>query len=156
MSQELNAGDSAPDFTLPGSGGQDITLSEYRGKNVILYFYPKDDTPGCTKQACAFRNDMAALEALDAVVIGISKDTPAKHDKFIHKYELNFPLASDEDGVVCDAYGVWKEKSMYGKTFMGIERTTFLIDKDGKIAALWRKVKVPGHAGDVRSALKEL
>jgi len=153
---DLKQGNPAPGFSLPGSGGQTIALSDYKGQYVVLYFYPKDDTPGCTKQACGFRDHLSEFEKLDCAVIGVSKDKPEKHDKFTEKHDLNFPLASDEDGAVCEAYGVWKEKSMYGKTFLGIERSTFLIDPDGKIAQIWRKVKVPGHVEEVRDALENL
>lgn len=152
----LNTGDHAPDFTLPADGGYDITLSDLRGQKVVLYFYPKDNTPGCTTQACAFRDVMPDFEKLGIVVIGISKDSVKKHDNFKTKHDLNFPLASDENGTVCEDYGVWKEKSMYGKTFMGIERTTFLIDEAGKIAQIWNKVKVSGHVEEVRQEIDKL
>jgi peroxiredoxin Q/BCP len=153
---ELNTGAKAPDFTLPADGGDDIALKSLRGKNIVLYFYPKDDTPGCTKESCDFRDNLAALKKLGAAVIGISKDSVARHDKFKEKYELNFPLLSDEDGDVCERYGVWGEKKNYGKTYMGIERSTFLIDEQGIIRAIWRKVKVEGHVAEVMAALKEL
>ena len=152
---ELAVGDKAPDFSVPGDSGSTISLSDYKGKHVVLYFYPKDDTPGCTKEACGFRDNLKDFDDLQAAVIGVSKDTPAKHDKFKDKYDLNFPLASDEDGKICDDYGVWVEKNMYGKKYMGIERATYLIDPDGKIAHIWRKVKVKGHVEDVRDVLKE-
>lgn len=152
----LKKGDIAPDFTLPADSGQTITLSALKGERVVLYFYPKDDTPGCTKEACGFRDNLPALGKLGAKVIGISKDTPAKHDKFRDKYDLNFPLASDKDGKICEAYGIFKEKSMYGKTFMGIERTTFLIDPDGKIEEIWHKVKVDGHVEEIMERLQAL
>lgn len=151
---KLKVGDPAPDFTLPTDNNGSVTLSGFRGQKIVLYFYPKDDTPGCTKQACGFNEELSAFKALKAQIIGISKDTPAKHDKFKAKYNLDFPLASDETGEVCELYGVWKEKSLYGKSFLGIERTTFLIDEDGKIAAIWSKVKVDGHIQEVRDALK--
>lgn len=154
--RKLNAGDAAPNFTIKTDGGGTLSLSDLKGKKVILYFYPKDDTPGCTKQACAFRDTLPDFAKLNAHVIGISKDTPQKHDKFKEKHDLNFPLGSDEDGALCDAYGVWKEKSMYGKTFMGIERTTFLIDENGKIAHIWNKVKVKDHIEDVKNTLESL
>ncbi len=153
---ELNTGAKAPDFTLPADGGDDIALKSLRGKSVVLYFYPKDDTPGCTKESCDFRDNLAALKKLGAAVIGISKDSVARHDKFKKKYELNFPLLSDEDGDVCERYGVWAEKKNYGKTYMGIERSTFLIDEQGVIRAIWRKVKVEGHVAEVMVALKKL
>ena len=147
-------GQTAPDFTLPRDGGGDITLSSLRPKMVVLYFYPKDDTSGCTKEAQGFTSDKAAFEAAGAVVVGVSKDTAAKHDKFISKYDLDIILASDAEGDVCEKYGVWKEKSMYGKTYMGIERSTFLIDAGGIIVKEWRKVRVPGHVDDVLEAVK--
>ncbi len=154
--KELHTGDPAPKFTLPGDNGQEISLDDFRGKKIVLYFYPKDDTPGCTTESCDFRDHIAAFNALGAAVIGISKDSVARHDKFKAKHGLNFPLASDEHGDVCERYGVWKEKSMYGKTFMGIERSTFLIDENGKIAAIWRKVKVPGHVAEIKTAVEGL
>jgi peroxiredoxin Q/BCP len=149
-------GTSAPDFTLPRDGGGDITLSSLRPKAVVVYFYPKDDTPGCTKEAIAFTDMAAEFEAAGAVVVGVSKDSAAKHDKFIAKHGLGVILASDEASDVCERYGVWAEKSMYGKTYMGIERATFLIDGAGVLRAAWRKVKVPGHAEAVREAVKAL
>lgn len=152
----LNIGDLAPDFTLPTDSSGTITLSSLRGKPVVVYFYPKDDTPGCTKEACAFRDNLPHFNTQNAVVIGISKDSATKHDKFKVKYGLNFPLAADEDGKTCEAYGVWTEKSMYGKTYMGIQRATFLIDQNGKIAQIWPKVSVPGHAEDVLKAVQAL
>ncbi|MBB3064471.1 thioredoxin-dependent thiol peroxidase [Limibacillus halophilus] len=152
----LNVGDKAPDFTLPSDGGGSISLSGLKGKTVVLYFYPKDDTPGCTKEACGFRDSLPDFTGIDAVVIGVSKDSVAKHDKFKAKYELPFPLVSDEDGSVCEAYGTWVEKSMYGRKYMGIDRATFLIDAEGKIASIWRKVKVPGHVEEVLAAAREV
>jgi len=152
----LEEGDVAPDFTLPTDGGDSISLSALKGKPVVLYFYPKDDTPGCTKEACGFRDAQADFSSIGATVIGVSKDSVAKHDKFKAKYELNFPLAADEDGTVCEAYGTWVEKSMYGRKYMGIDRATFLIDAKGKLAKIWRKVKVPGHVEAVQAALKDL
>lgn len=149
-------GEMAPDFTLPRDGGGEITLSELRPKKVVLYFYPKDDTSGCTKEAIAFTEMAADFDAAGAVVIGVSKDSVAKHDKFIAKHDLGVILASDEQADVCERYGVWKEKSMYGKKFMGIERSTFLIDGDGKVAQTWEKVKVPGHADAVLEAAKSI
>ena len=142
---DLQIGNQAPDFTLPTDGGRDITLSGLKGQNVVVYFYPKDDTSGCTKQACSFRENLTGFQNLNAAIIGISKCSVAKHDKFKAKYDLNFPLASDENSDVCERYGVWVEKSMYGRKYMGIERATFLIGEDGKIAQIWRRVKVPGH-----------
>jgi peroxiredoxin Q/BCP len=152
---EIKIGDKAPDFNLPGDGGTEVRLADYRGRRVILYFYPKDDTPGCTAESCDFRDNLKALERLNSAVIGISKDSVQKHEKFKAKYKLNFPLASDESDTVCERYGVWTEKSMYGKKYMGIERSTFLIDEKGKIAALWRKVKVRGHVEEIRKTLEE-
>ncbi len=151
---DLKTGDAAPDFTLPTDGGGSVTLSKLKGKKVVLYFYPKDDTPGCTTESCGFRDEMKAFEKLNAQIIGISKDSVKSHDKFKKKYGLNFPLVSDTDGTVCDAYGVWKEKSMMGKTYMGIERSTFLIDEQGRLVRIWRGVKVEGHVGEVKTALE--
>lgn len=148
----LKVGDTAPDFSLPTDGGGQAALKDLRGKKVVLYFYPKDDTSGCTKEACAFRDAEPDFSAVDAAIIGVSKDGVAKHDKFKAKHDLNFTLASDEDGAVCEAYGVWVEKSMYGRKYMGIERATFLIDETGVIREIWRKVKVPGHAEAVLKA----
>lgn len=149
-------GSTAPDFTLPRDGGGEITLSGLRPKTVVLYFYPKDDTPGCTKEAIAFSGLAAEFEAAGVVVVGVSKDSAAKHDKFIAKHGLGVILASDEASDVCERYGVWVEKSMYGKTYHGIERSTFLIDGAGMIRATWPKVKVPGHAEEVLAAVKAL
>ena len=151
-----DVGNPAPEFTMPTDGGGEISLSALKGKPVVLYFYPKDDTPGCTKEACGFRDAMPDFSGIDATIVGVSKDTVAKHDKFKAKHELNFTLGSDEDGSVCDAYGTWVEKSMYGRKYMGIERATFLIDKDGVIREAWRKVKVPGHVDAVLEAAKAL
>ena len=148
----LDVGAKAPAFTLPTDGGGKVSLSKLKGKKVIVYFYPKDDTPGCTKEACAFRDSLPDFSKADAEVIGISKDPPAKHDRFKAKYDLNFTLASDEDGKVVEAYGVWVEKNLYGRKYMGIERTTFLIDEKGKVQAVWRKVKVNGHVEAVLEA----
>lgn len=147
---------SAPDFTLPRDGGSDVTLSSFKPQKVVLYFYPKDDTSGCTKEAIGFTEAGSDFEAAGTVVIGVSKDTVAKHDKFIAKYDLGVILASDTEGTVCEAYGVWVEKKMYGKTYMGIERSTFLIDGEGVVRKEWRKVKVPGHVEAVLEAAKEL
>lgn len=149
-------GQPAPDFTLPRDGGGEITLSDMKPKNVVLYFYPRDDTPGCTKEAIGFSEAASDFDAAGTVVIGVSKDTVAKHDKFIAKHELGVALVSDEDSDVCERYGVWVEKSMYGKTYMGIERATFLIDGKGQIVEEWRKVKVPGHVEAVLEAAKSL
>lgn len=149
-------GETAPDFTLPRDGGGEVTLSALRPKTVVLYFYPKDDTSGCTKEALGFTEHKAAFDDAGAVVVGVSKDTAAKHDKFKDKHGLDVILASDADGDVCERYGVWVEKKMYGKTYMGIERATFLIDGDGNVRREWRKVKVPGHVEDVLEAVKSL
>ena len=129
---------------------------ELRGKPVVLYFYPKDDTSGCTAEACGFRDNAAAFKKLKAQVVGVSKDSVASHDKFKKKYDLNFPLVFDGDGKICAKYGTWVQKSLYGRKYMGIERATYLIGGDGKIAKVWRKVKVPGHAADVLKAVREL
>ena len=149
-------GAPAPDFTMPTDGGGEVSLSALKGRKVVLYFYPKDDTPGCTKEACGFRDALPDFSAVDAEIVGVSKDSVAKHDKFKNKYDLPFRLASDEDGSVCEAYGTWVEKSMYGKKYMGIDRATFLIDEQGVLRAEWRKVKVPGHVEAVLEAAKGL
>ena len=146
-------GQTAPDFTLPRDGGGEITLSSLRPAKVVLYFYPKDDTSGCSKEAQGFTERKAEFEAAGAVVVGVSKDTAEKHDKFIAKYDLDVILASDAEGDVCERYGVWAEKSMYGKSYMGIERSTFLIGSDGTVLREWRKVKVPGHVDEVLEAV---
>ena len=148
--------DPAPDFTLPVTGGGEVTLSALQGSPVVLFFYPRDDTPGCTKENIGFSESLKDFEAAGAKVFGISRDTMAKHDKFAAKHDLTVPLLSDVEGEVTEAYGVWVEKSMYGKTSMGIERSTFLIGADGKIAQIWRKVKVPGHVEAVLEAVRAL
>lgn len=148
------AGDQAPDFTLPTDGDGRVSLSDFKGKWAVLYFYPRDDTPGCTKEAVAFSDKIGDFEAAGAAVVGVSKDTPAKHGKFKDKHGLKVVLASDAEGDVCERYGVWGEKAMYGRTFMGVERATFLIGPDGGIRKVWRKVKVPGHAEAVLDALR--
>ena len=153
-SDTLQIGATAPDFTLPTDGGGTVALSALRGKKVILYFYPKDDTSGCTKQACGFRDAMPDFSSADAVVIGISKDGVASHDEFKAKYNLPFTLAADEETKVAQDYGVWVEKSMYGRKYMGMDRATFLIDEDGRIRQVWRKVKVPGHVDEVLAAVR--
>ncbi len=150
----VDAGDKAPDFTLPTDGGGALTLSSLRGRKVVLYFYPKDDTSGCTAESIAFRDALADFEAAGATVIGVSKDSAAKHDRFKAKHGLNFPLVADEECKACEAWGVWVEKSMYGRKYMGIERSTFLIGPDGKIAKAWRKVKIAGHVEEVLEAAK--
>ena len=152
----LDIGDIAPDFTLPRDGGNLVTLSDLKPKTVVLYFYPKDDTSGCTKEAIGFTEMIAEFETADAFVFGISKDTVTKHEKFIAKHELDIPLLSDADSEVCEQYGTWVEKSMYGKTYKGVERSTVLIDDEGKVAKLWRKVKVPGHVSAVLEAVHAL
>ena len=152
----ISEGKKAPDFSLPADGGEKIKLSALKGSPVIVYFYPKDDTPGCTKEAIAFTELQADFQKLGATIIGISPDSAAKHDKFIAKHNLGIRLAADEETKVAEKYGVWVEKSMYGKKYMGVERSTFLIGADGKIAKIWNKVKVPGHAQAVLDALKEL
>ncbi|MEL6678015.1 MAG: thioredoxin-dependent thiol peroxidase [Pseudomonadota bacterium] len=154
MSVEI--GSPAPDFSLPANGGGTVSLSDFAGKAVVVYFYPKDDTPGCTKEAIAFTEQAAAFEAAGAVVLGVSKDPVAKHDKFIAKHDLGITLLSDAESDMCERYGVWVEKSMYGKTYMGIERATFLVDGTGTVREVWRKVKVPGHADKVLEAVKAL
>lgn len=151
---DLTPGMTAPDVTLPRDGGGTVSLSDLSGP-VVLYFYPKDDTPGCTKEAIGFTQAADAFAAAGATVIGVSKDPVAKHDKFIAKHDLGIMLLSDAEGDVCERYGVWVEKNMYGKTYMGIERATFLI-VDGKIAQAWRKVKVPGHVEAVLEAVQAL
>ena len=152
----VEAGTPAPDFTMPTDGGGSVTLSALRGKPVVLYFYPKDDTSGCTAQACGFRDQLPDFQGVDATVIGVSKDSVASHDKFKAKYGLPFTLASDKEAGVAEAYGVWVEKSMYGRKYMGMERATFLIDRDGVVRKVWRKVKVPGHVKEVLEAVKAL
>lgn len=149
-------GSAAPGFDLAASGGGNVSLAGLKGKNVVLYFYPKDDTPGCTIEAKEFRDLKAQFDAADTVIVGLSKDDVKSHDKFVEKFCLPFTLASDADGKVCEAYGTWVEKSMYGKKYMGIDRVTFLIDKAGTIAQTWPKVKVEGHAQEVLDAVKGL
>jgi len=152
----VDVGDKAPDFTMPTDGGGTVSLAGLKGKKVVLYFYPKDDTPGCTKEACGFRDSLPDFSGINAEIVGVSKDSVAKHDKFKAKHELPFALGSDEDGKVCEAYGTWVEKSMYGKKYMGIDRATFLIDGEGVIRGAWRKVKVPGHVETVLKAAQAL
>ncbi|MGF1501602.1 MAG: thioredoxin-dependent thiol peroxidase [Paracoccaceae bacterium] len=149
-------GQPAPDFDLPANGGESVKLSDYAGKIVVLYFYPKADTSGCTKQAVAFTDHAEAFAAAGAVVLGVSKDPVRKLDKFVEKHSLGVRLLSDEESDLCERYGVWAEKSMYGKTYMGIERSTFLIGPDGTLRQEWRKVKVPGHVEKVLEAVKGL
>jgi thioredoxin-dependent peroxiredoxin len=152
----LEPGAKAPDFTLPTDGGGTVSLAKLKGKRVVLYFYPKDDTSGCTAEACGFRDIFPNFRKADAVVIGVSRDSAASHDKFKKKYQLPFTLAADTEGKVTEKYGVWVEKSMYGRKYMGIERATFLIDEKGVIRNVWHKVKVTGHVDEVMKALKEL
>ncbi len=152
----LKVGQKAPTFSLLDDKGQKVSLSDFKGKKVVLYFYPKDDTPGCTREACAFRDGIEDLRDSQAVVLGVSADSVESHKKFSTKYDLNFPLLSDVDKKALQAYGVWKEKSLYGRKFMGIERTTFVIDKDGKISHIFPKVKVDGHLEDVLGELELL
>ena len=149
-------GDNAPDFTLPRDGGGALTLSALRPQAVVLYFYPRDDTPGCTREAQGFTEHAEAFAAGGATVVGVSKDSVAKHDRFVAKHGLGVALVSDAESDVCERYGVWVEKKMYGKTSMGIERATFLIDGAGRIARVWRKVKVDGHVDEVLEATRAL
>ncbi len=150
-------GSNAPAFSLPASTGKKISLKDFSGeKNVVLYFYPKDDTPGCTKEACGFRDDLKKFAAKDTVVLGISPDSVESHQKFTEKFSLPFPLLADEGHAIAEKYGVWVEKNMYGKKSMGVQRATFLIDKEGKIAAAWPRVQVDGHVDAVAEAVKKL
>jgi len=149
-----NTGDAAPDFQLKDQNGNDVKLSRLRGKNVVLYFYPKDDTSGCTREACDFRDEHSALEAAGAVVLGVSPDDTKSHMKFATKYSLPFPLLADTERKVCDAYGVWGEKSLYGRKFLGVTRATFVIDTEGKVAHVWPKVKVDGHVQEILQTLE--
>ena len=153
---ELASGASAPLFTLPRDGGSTVSLADYRGRKVVLYFYPKDNTSGCTVEAIDFTALLPAFESADTVVIGLSPDSAASHDKFCKKHSLGIILAADEEKTVLSAYGVWVEKSMYGRKYMGVERTTVLVDREGKIARIWPKVKVAGHAAEVLEAAKSL
>jgi peroxiredoxin Q/BCP len=156
MSKPLSVGTRAPDFTLPRDGGSQVSLKDFSGRKVVLYFYPKADTPGCTKEAIGFNALRKAFEEADTAILGISADPVKAQDKFRDKYSLAFPLVSDETHRMLEAYGVWGEKSMYGKTFMGVERVTYLIDVQGKIAKVWPKVKVDGHAEEVLESAKSL
>jgi len=153
---ELTVGSNAPDFSLPRDGGGTVSLSDFSGKPLVLYFYPKDDTSGCTIEASDFSSLKDQFAAAGAAIIGVSPDSAKSHDKFVKKHNLSITLAADEEKTVLEAYGVWAEKSMYGKKYMGVERTTFLIDANGNIAKIWPKVKVPGHAEDVLAAVKAL
>jgi len=152
----LQSGDPAPDFNLPRDGEGALSLADFKGRKLVLYFYPKDDTSGCTAEAIDFNRLASDFAAAGAAVVGASPDPVKNHDKFRQKYELTFPLLADEAKQTLEAYGVWVEKSMYGRKYMGVERTTFLIGGDGKIAKIWRKVKVPGHADEVLAAAKSL
>lgn len=156
MAKELKPGDPAPAFDMPTGGAGRVSLAKLKGKRVILYFYPKDDTPGCTTEALNFTERLRAFANANAVVVGVSRDTCAQHDKFAAKHGLKVTLASDEDGSVTEAYGVWGEKKLYGRTYMGIERATFLIDEKGRLARVWRRVKVPGHVDEVLAEVKAL
>ena len=156
MTVSLTEGAPAPDFDLPSDGGGRVRLADLSGQIVVLYFYPKDDTSGCTKEAIAFSELKDAFAAASATIVGVSPDTAAKHDKFKAKYDLAVTLGADEEKTTVSAYGVWVEKSMYGRKYMGVERSTFLIDRKGKIAKIWRKVKVTGHAEAVLEAVKAL
>ena len=152
----IKEGDQAPQFSLPADDGSVVTRESLRGKNVVLYFYPKDDTSGCTKEACDFRDAFPRFGKIDAEVIGVSPDNIESHRKFKKKYQLPFRLLADESHKLADAFGVWKEKSMYGRTYMGIERTTAIIDRQGRVARIFPKVRVPGHVQDVEAALRDL
>jgi len=154
MAEELNVGDKAPAFSLPDERSETVDLKILKGKQVVLYFYPKDDTPGCTKEACGFRDSITPIGKADAVVLGVSMDDANSHARFIKKYGLPFSLLCDEDGTVSKAYGVYKKKNLYGRIYWGIERSTFIIDETGRLKAIFRKVKVDGHVADVRAALK--
>ncbi len=152
----LNVGDPVPDVMLTGMDGEPLSLAAFRGNKLVLYFYPKDDTSGCTREAQDFTGLAAEFEKEGTWILGVSKDDPKSHSKFTEKYELKVSLASDMDGSVCEAFGTWGEKSLYGRKYMGIERATFLIDRDGTVARVWRKVKVPGHAEEVLAATRAL
>jgi thioredoxin-dependent peroxiredoxin len=156
MTDWLEAGDRAPAFTMTADDGSKIRLSDFKGRPVVLYFYPKDDTPGCTREACAFRDQRAKFEKVGAAVLGVSADSIESHGKFRDKYQLNFPLLADAGHKVAEKYGAWREKNMYGKKSMGVVRSTFLIDSAGKVAKVWKQVKVDGHDEQVVAALAEL
>ncbi|QDU64836.1 Putative peroxiredoxin bcp [Planctomycetes bacterium Pan216] len=155
MGEWIEVGKKAPAFTLAADDGSKVKLTELKGSPVIVYFYPKDDTPGCTKEACQFRDSMETLQGHGATVLGVSPDTVASHEKFRDKFELNFRLLADPDHKVAEKYGAWREKNMYGKKKMGIQRSTYLIDADGKVAKLWKSVRADGHAAKVLEALEE-
>jgi peroxiredoxin Q/BCP len=154
MAKELEVGDKAPALSLPDQSGEPVSLKDFTGKQVVLYFYPKDDTSGCTKESCDFRDAITPIKKTGAIVLGVSFDGQESHQKFIKKFALPFTLLSDEDKAVAKAYGVYKEKSMYGKKYWGIERSTFVIDQTSKLKAIFRKVKVDGHVDEVIAALK--
>ncbi len=156
MAVAIGVGDAAPEFDLPTDGGRRFSLSAVKGRTVVVYFYPKDDTSGCTSEAQAFSAAREAFEAAEAVIVGVSKDSVAKHDKFKAKYDLSIRLASDEGGEMLERYGVWVEKSLYGRKYMGVDRATFLIDGEGVVRQVWRKVKVPGHVDAVLKAVQAL
>jgi peroxiredoxin Q/BCP len=156
MADWIEEGAAAPDFSLPANDGGQVSLKSLRGKPVVLYFYPKDDTPGCTKQACAFRDRSEEFRTLGAVVLGVSGDDVDSHRKFAAKFDLNFPLLADEGFAVSEKYGAYREKNMYGKKFMGIQRSTFLIDRQGKVARVWKRVSVEGHDDQTLEAVREL
>jgi thioredoxin-dependent peroxiredoxin len=152
----VESGSKAPDFEVLDDEGNRVSLGSFSGQKLVLYFYPKDDTPGCTTEACDARDNFPKLGSLKVAVAGVSRDSVKSHQKFKQKYDLNFPLLADEDGKMCEAYGVWKEKSMYGKTYMGIDRSTFLIDENGIVLKVWRGVKATGHMDEVIAELKSL
>jgi peroxiredoxin Q/BCP len=152
----IEPGQMAPDFTLPAADGAHVKLSSFRGRPVVLYFYPRDMTPGCTKEACAFRDRHSELKKLGAAVLGVSTDDVASHEKFRDKYELNFPLLADVDHAVAEKYGAWREKNLYGKKSMGVQRATYLIDREGRVSRVWKKVNVDGHDQAVIEAIKEM
>ena len=156
MADWIEVGKKAPAFTLTADDGKKVKLSDLKGSPVVLYFYPKDDTPGCTKEACAFRDRQAEMEQLGAKVLGVSPDTVESHVKFRDKFNLNFPLLADPDHAVAEKYGAWREKNMYGKKSMGIQRSTYLIDADGKVAKVWQRVQVDGHDEEVVAAIRAL
>ena len=153
---KLKEGDKAPEFTAAISGGSHVSLSDFKGRHVILYFYPKDDTPGCTKEACGFRDHFASFKKKGAVVLGVSTDPVKAHDKFVEKFKLPFALLADEDKTIVQAYGVWGEKSFMGRKYLGVHRVTFLIGPDGRIRKIWPKVKPDEHAAEVLTALQAL
>ncbi len=156
MSDWIQEGETAPDFTLTADDGREVKLSGLRGQPVVLYFYPKDDTPGCTKEACAFRDRNAEIRERGAVVLGVSPDDVASHGRFRDKYSLNFPLLADPGHQVAETYGAWREKTLYGKTSLGLQRSTYLIDREGKVNKVWRRVNVDGHDEEVLKALGSL